>query len=240
MKYLNKKKDQTIFQEKSFSAFKDYLRLNPQCLKTVYCGHKMLPQIQKVLDSAAHSRIQQVVTDQPDGFSFDVEIRGLTEVEFFEDMVHHRPRCLIALDEVSDPRNFGAVVRSASFFGVPYVVIKKNRQALLSEVVISTAQGGFATVKPVIVVNLSRFLTRLKDHSFWVIGADVDGEPVDRVTGVYDATVLVLGSEGSGLRHQTQKICDRMVRVPGCGKGVQSLNVSVAAGIVMSRFCAIE
>lgn len=140
---------------------------------------------------------------------------------------------VVLLDHVQDPRNFGAIIRSAAFFGVKYLVVPKARQAPVTNVVLSTAQGGLAHVNLVAVPNLVRVMEKLKEHGFWALGADMAGEPAASLKGFYDRTVLVLGNEGSGLSALVRRKCDRIIGIPSGAVGVESLNVSVAAGILL-------
>jgi 23S rRNA (guanosine2251-2'-O)-methyltransferase len=145
---------------------------------------------------------------------------------------------ILALDHVQDPRNVGAVVRSAAFFGVREVLAPERRQALITGAAVSTAQGGFALLDLVAVVNLTRVLADLKERGYWIIGTAMDGEPLAKVAGEYQKVVLVLGGEESGLSRMARDACDRVVAIAGREGGLDSLNVSVAAGIVLHAFAA--
>lgn len=142
---------------------------------------------------------------------------------------------VLALDHVQDPRNLGAILRSAAFFGVRTIVVPERRQVLLTQASVGTAQGGFALCNLVCTVNLTRTLRDLKDQGYWIIGATMDGEPVSQVAGQYDKVVLVLGAEDTGLSRMIDETCDRKVAIQGDGK-LDSLNVSVAAGILLNAF----
>jgi 23S rRNA (guanosine2251-2'-O)-methyltransferase len=140
---------------------------------------------------------------------------------------------LIALDHITDPRNFGAIVRSAAFFGIKNIVIPTDRQAPITNAAVNTSMGGFALTDISTVTNLTRALEDLKKAGYWIIGTDAKGEEVADVKGFYDKIVLVLGSEDKGISHNVRKNCDRMIRITGTENGIESLNVSVAAGILI-------
>jgi 23S rRNA (guanosine2251-2'-O)-methyltransferase len=140
---------------------------------------------------------------------------------------------VLVLDHISDPRNLGAIVRSAAFFGIRHVIVPERRQVLLTQASVNTAQGGFALTKLTVVVNVSRALEELKSRDFWVLGAAMSGEPVARVSGRYDKQVLVLGSEDKGISPGVLSHCDVVVSIAGAEKSLDSLNVSVAAGILI-------
>ena len=139
---------------------------------------------------------------------------------------------VLVLDSITDPRNFGACLRTANAAGVDVVIVPKRNSAPLSAVALKTAQGGAEDLFIVQVTNLARTLTWLKEQGVWLYGADADG---DQVWGSLDsaaATALVMGSEGRGLRRLTRSLCDKLVSIPMLGR-VESLNVSVATGIFL-------
>jgi len=141
-------------------------------------------------------------------------------------------RLLVALDGVEDPHNLGAVVRSACGAGAGAVLIPERRAAGITEVVAKSAAGALAHVPVVRVTNLNRTLEDLKGRGYWVYGLDERGGQVYHEVDFAEPSVLVLGSEGAGLHEQVRKHCDVLVRIPLAGP-VSSLNVSVAAGIVL-------
>jgi 23S rRNA (guanosine2251-2'-O)-methyltransferase len=140
----------------------------------------------------------------------------------------------VVCDQVQDPRNFGAVIRSAAFFDAKFVIFGKDRQALVTPHVIKASAGGAFQVKLCEVVNLSRAFTTLKNAGAWIVGAALEGAvPVSEVPADRPY-VLVLGNEGRGLRQEVARQCDYLARIPGGGNVVDSLNVAVAAGVFLS------
>lgn len=141
-----------------------------------------------------------------------------------------RPRILLALQEVTDPQNLGAVIRVADQFQADAVLITKRRSASVTSAV-STASVGADRYVPVLeVTNIVRSLEQLKDLGFWVYGADLDGQHCSAAKLDGDL-VIVLGSEGSGLGRLVRETCDGLLFIP-TGGIVDSLNVSVASGIL--------
>jgi 23S rRNA (guanosine2251-2'-O)-methyltransferase len=138
---------------------------------------------------------------------------------------------LLALDQITDPHNLGALLRSADAFGCGGVLVPTARAAPLTEVVAKAACGALERV-PVVEANLAQALDKLKAQGYWVIGLDGKGHTTLAEAPAYDKTVLVLGSEGAGLRQLVRKKCDHLVRLPMLGQ-VESLNVSVAGGIAL-------
>jgi len=139
---------------------------------------------------------------------------------------------LVVLDGVEDPHNLGAIIRTAHAAGSAGVVIPERRAAGLTDVVAKAAAGALEHLPVIRVTNLNRTLEDLKKRGYWIYGVDERGsEDYDRID--YTApTALVLGGEGKGLHDQVRKRCDVLVRIPMAGK-ISSLNVSVAAGVVL-------
>ena len=140
---------------------------------------------------------------------------------------------VVAVDGVTDTANLGAILRSAESFGVNLVVLQANRAASITPSAVRASAGATAYLKIVTVTNLARALTRFQKHGFWVVGADLDGEPLDEY-GFAERSVIVFGAEGSGIRPGIRGHCDSLVTVETSGR-IGSLNVSVAAGIVLYR-----
>jgi 23S rRNA (guanosine2251-2'-O)-methyltransferase len=142
----------------------------------------------------------------------------------------------VVLDGVEDPHNLGAIVRTAQAAGAAAVVIPERRAAGLTETVARTSAGALAYLPVVRVTNISRALEELKQRGYWIYGLDERGEQAyDRVE--FNApTAIVLGGEGRGLHQTVARHCDALVSIPmaaGPAGGVASLNVSVAAGVVL-------
>jgi len=142
---------------------------------------------------------------------------------------------VIALDQISDPQNLGAVLRAAAFFGADAVLLLKNRSAELTPKVARIAVGGAEFVDVYRVINLARSLDMLRDHGYWVYGLDERGEHTLRETDFDSRSVLVVGAEGQGLRQRTRTKCDALVRIPGGREGVESLNAAVATAIALAE-----
>lgn len=139
-------------------------------------------------------------------------------------------RCVLFLDEVTDPGNLGSVLRTAAAAGAS-VVLTERHSAGLNETVSKASAGALERVKVGRVVNAARFLEQAKESGFWIYGAAMDGESLWKVDISGDA-VLCLGSEGAGLRRLTKETCDRLIAIP-MSPDAGSLNVSVAAGVLL-------
>jgi len=142
------------------------------------------------------------------------------------------PALLVALDNISDPRNLGAIVRSVAAFGGHGVVIPQRRSASVTAVAWRTSAGAAARVPVARATNLTRTLTDWANRGLRVIGLDAGGDTtLDDMDGT-DPVVVVVGSEGKGLSRLVRQNCDEVVSIPMAGHA-ESLNASVAAGVVL-------
>ena len=139
---------------------------------------------------------------------------------------------VILLDGVEDPRNLGAILRTAECAAVDGVFVPERRAAGLTDSVAKAAAGAVEYVPVARATNLSRLIEKLKERNVWVVGADADAEMNYTEWDWTRPSALVLGGEGAGLHRLVRENCDVLVRIPVLGK-IKSLNVSVAAGIVL-------
>ena len=139
---------------------------------------------------------------------------------------------LLMLDSIQDPRNLGACLRSANAAGVDCIVINKDGSAPINAVVHKTSAGAINQLKIFQVTNLVRTIKSLQAQELWVIGLVGDVTTSIYDINFIDSTVIVMGAEGQGLRQLIKKTCDQLAQIPMIGN-VESLNVSVASGIVL-------
>jgi 23S rRNA (guanosine2251-2'-O)-methyltransferase len=139
---------------------------------------------------------------------------------------------LIALDQVQDPRNLGAVCRSAEFAGAAGVVIPEHRSAGVTAVVCKAAAGAVEHLAIAKVRNLADWIAEAKKAGFWIWGADAEGSQAPWEADLGGPTILVLGGEGKGIRPRVAAACDGQIALPQGGK-VDSLNVSAAAAALL-------
>lgn len=142
------------------------------------------------------------------------------------------PPFLLVLDGVQDPHNLGACLRTADAAGATAVIVPRDRAAGLSPIVRKVASGAAEIVPLIQIVNLARTLKMLKERNIWVVGTEDQAEKSLYETDLKGPLALVLGAEGPGLRRLTKDNCDALVTIPMRGT-VESLNVSVAAGVVL-------
>ncbi|MEC7703479.1 MAG: 23S rRNA (guanosine(2251)-2'-O)-methyltransferase RlmB [Pseudomonadota bacterium] len=139
---------------------------------------------------------------------------------------------ILMLDQVTDPHNIGAIIRSASAFQITGMVVQKKHTPPLQGIVGKTACGGLDHLMIAHETNLSRTIEQLKDEGYFVIGLDERGEESLEEFNVPERCVFILGAEGPGLRRLTKESCDQMIKLP-TGGAVGSLNVSNAAAICL-------
>ncbi len=190
-------------------------------------GVRVVEATHPELDGLAEGQLHQGViahADELPAVSLD-ELIGIVKSS-------DRPGLVVALDEVKDPQNVGAIMRTCDAAGAHGVVITEHRSAASAVGLEKSSAGASETVPLVRVVNLRDALGKLKDAGCWVIGADAAGPKDHFAEDFTGPVVLVLGEEGKGLRDLTRKNCDLLVRVPMAGK-IASLNVSATAAILL-------
>jgi 23S rRNA (guanosine2251-2'-O)-methyltransferase len=168
------------------------------------------------------------------GVVAEVEAVAEFSIGDFESLVVERGRTLrlLILDGVEDPRNLGACLRTADAAGIDAVVVPKAHSAKLTAAAVKTSTGAAETVPVFRAPNLARTLSWLKDAGVWVVGADAVADRSLYSAKLEPPVAMVLGGEGRGVRRLTRDLCDELVAIPMYGS-VASLNVSVAAGVVL-------
>ncbi|MCX5788765.1 MAG: 23S rRNA (guanosine(2251)-2'-O)-methyltransferase RlmB [Elusimicrobia bacterium] len=139
---------------------------------------------------------------------------------------------LVALDQIQDPHNLGAIARAASCLGGVALLVPDRRSAPVSPAAVQASAGAIEKIPVLNVGNLAQALEKLKGEGFWVYGADMSGKPCWE-TRLNFPLVLVIGSEGAGLRALVRERCDELVAVPQSAGGVASLNASTAAAVLL-------
>ena len=141
---------------------------------------------------------------------------------------------ILILDEIEDPHNFGAIIRSADAFGVDGIIIKSHNQVLVTPVVSKVSTGAIEFMRIAQVSNISNAIKKLKDNGYWIYAADGSGSTNYQDVKFDGPTVIIVGSEGRGISKLVLENSDVIIKIPMQGH-VNSLNVSVATGILLSR-----
>lgn len=227
-----------------FHAVNARLRHAPDSIEVLYVdGERRDARMKQLLGRAEQARVRIVAVDarRLDGLAGGAPHQGVAALcderaatATLDDVLAAvRPdTLLLLLDGVTDPRNLGACLRVADAAGVAAVIVPRDRSAALTPVVAKAAAGASETLPLIVVTNLARAMDELKEAGIWIAGASGDAH-----TSLYELTLTgplawTLGAEGEGLRRLTRERCDWLARIPLAGH-VESLNVSVAAGICL-------
>ncbi len=181
----------------------------------------------KKLDALAEGKNHQ-------GIILEVQLPGVRTEADLKSAVQSldTPAFFLVLDQVQDPHNLGACLRTADAVGADGIIIPKDNSAGITATVCKVASGAAETVPVYQVVNLARTLRWLKQQQIWIFGSSGDAERSVFAADLTLPLALIMGTEGTGMRQLTAKQCDFLVKIPMQGT-VESLNVSVAAGIMM-------
>ena len=191
-----------------------------------------------VIESISRDKLDKIAGGQRHqgviAYAAPVEYATLEEILQLAEDRNEQPFILL-LDELEDPHNFGAILRTADAVGIHGVLIPKRRSVSLNSTVAKTSAGAIEYVKVAQINNVAQTLKQLKDLNITVIGSDIEGIDIYDESNHVDlksAIVLVIGSEGKGMRRLTKENCDFLLKIPMCGK-INSLNASVAAAVLM-------
>lgn len=159
------------------------------------------------------------------------------QYDTLEDILEHakdkgQDPFIVVLDEIQDPHNLGAIIRSADAAGAHGIIISKRRQVPLTAAVAKSSAGAIEHMKIARVSNIAQTLDKLKNEGIWIVGTDADGEFGLFNCDLKGPVAIVVGSEGKGMGSLVKKKCDLVLSIPMVGK-ITSLNASVAASLVM-------
>jgi 23S rRNA (guanosine2251-2'-O)-methyltransferase len=228
-------------------------------LEALRAGNKRLEQI-TIAEGARHERLREVLdlakharvpVHRAPKFALDRALPGVTHqgivartaaatYRHADDLLDelgarvgtNRPPLALGLDAVEDPRNLGAILRTAECAGVGGVFIPERRAVGLTATVAKAAAGALEHIPVARVTNLVQLIEQLKQRNIWVIGAAADGSSDYTEWDWTVPSALFLGGEGTGLHRLVRERCDALVRIPLLGR-IESLNVSVAAGVIL-------
>lgn len=218
------------------------LKQRPQHVQVIYIqkkrDNKRLQEIIELADTVditvqqtARQKLDDMVSGQHQGVIAQCKAAKSKDlIELLDQLAV--PPFLLLLDGVQDPHNLGACLRSANAAGVHAVIAPKDNAVGLTPTVHKVASGAAEATPFIVVTNLTRTITMLKERNIWLYGAEDSGKQSLFETDLKGPIALVLGAEGKGLRLLTKKHCDHLVKIPMLGT-VSSLNVSVAAGIFL-------
>lgn len=228
--YLKRKTDRALALYLKAKCDSDKLMELQQLAKSkgIAVQRVNVKQLDKLSKSGNHQGVLLEIAEQKAG--------GMTLEAFLKPLEQELPKSMtiLALDEVQDPHNLGAILRTALAMHVSAVILPKNRTAPITPTVRKVASGA-ADILPIITVtNLARALESCQEAGFWVYGADGAAQESLYKTDFSHPSLIVMGGEGKGLRQQTQKVCDSLIQIP-IHPEMESLNVSVATAVILGE-----
>jgi 23S rRNA (guanosine2251-2'-O)-methyltransferase len=226
-----------------FHAVLARLRADPSSVLEIYLDETRNDARAKDLAAVAERakvHLMRVPTRRLDGFYGGARHQGVVariEVRKTSDSLDEilegvEQPLLLVLDGLTDPHNLGACLRVANGAGAHAVIAPKDRAVGVTPTVSKVASGAAESTPYLMVTNLARTLSELKERNIWVVGADERAEKNLYAADLPDSIAWVLGAEGEGMRRLTRESCDLIVRIPMRGE-VESLNVSVSAGVCL-------
>ena len=229
------------------NAVKESFRKGERIVELFIAKGKKIERLREILDTATQKKIPIRYKDRPylNKISSISSHQGVIAIlktynylyldDLIERTISNKSKgLLIAADHITDTGNLGSLIRTAEFFGVQGLILPKDRSASITDAVHKRSAGGSTYLPVAKVVNLARALKKLADENFWVVGAAGESS-----TNIYEFDwnrdlVLVMGNESKGISRVVKDQCQHLVSIPRLGK-LASLNVSVAAGIILSE-----
>lgn len=222
----------------------EQLQSNPKNVDKIYIRKNVTGiNLSHIYQYASENRIP--ITEVPESKLFDLVgrvntqgiVAGISEInyeefeEWLENVEPTADTAILLLDEIEDPHNFGAILRTAAASGMAAVIVPKHRQAPVNATVFKTSAGTAGKIPIVRAVNLNQAILQLKENKFWIAGLDQNAK-----TQIWNQTfdvpmAFVVGNEGRGMRKKTGEHCDFLLSVP-MSNNIESLNASVSAALV--------
>lgn len=187
-----------------------------------------------VVESVSRDKLDKLCNGRHQGVAAKAAAVNYSTVEEILELAESKGELpfIVLLDELEDPQNFGAILRTAEAVGVHGVIIPKRRSVQLNATVFKTSAGAAEYVKVAQVVNVAQTLKNLRGLGLKVVGADASAEIEFRQADLTGGIVLIIGSEGKGMRRLTRENCDLLIKIPMVGK-INSLNASAAGAVLM-------
>ncbi|MBE6140491.1 MAG: 23S rRNA (guanosine(2251)-2'-O)-methyltransferase RlmB [Firmicutes bacterium] len=203
--------------------------MNPRRIKKVYCSRKDIIEYLKEnkikYELKDNNFLNKMTKNNHQGIIIDVhdyEYYQLQEIE---------SSFVVILDHLEDPHNFGAIIRTCVAAGVKEIIIPKDRSVKVTDTVVKVSAGMIENIKIIMVSNLVDAIKKLQKKGYFVYSADMDGEDYQKIN-YSEKKILVIGNEGKGISRLVKENSDVIVTIP-ISKNAESLNASVAAGIII-------
>ena len=207
--------------------------LNKKCVKKIYLqkdfkDEKVLSLINGKIEYVDKRFLDQKCGGLHQGIAMEVPDFKYSDIY---DFVDNEISTIVILDHLEDPHNLGAIIRTSEAAGINAIVIPKDRSVEVNATVLKTSVGTANNVPICQVTNINDTLLKLKEHGFWIVGTDMNGEDFKKID-YRGKCAIVIGNEGKGMSDLVRKNCDFIASIPMYGK-VNSLNASVAAGLMI-------
>ena len=226
------------------NTIKELLKTKPKIIKKIFYSGSRIENLNLRKDinfvkKVSKKELNEITgNDDNQGIAILVKKPDLLNYDNLKKNINNLGRVVVILDHIMDTHNLGAIIRSGLFFGIKTFIIPNKRAAAISPGSVKSSSGLIFNSDIYTVSNIINTINLFKENDYWVIGADLFGEDLySEKVGRYEnmKTLLVFGSEGKGLSKLVKDNCDFPISIKG-NKNIDSLNVSVAAGIIMSRF----
>ena len=230
------------------NPIKEFVKNTPKNIEKLYYTGSRLNDIQSDLKNIHTQKVSQKqlneITGNSENQGIAILIRKPRMFDYndLKNNIKKMSNMIVMLDHVKDPHNLGAIVRTGLFFGINSFVIPNRRSASFTVGAVKSSTGHIFQSMIYEVPNLINTIKFLKNNDYWIFGADIEGENLlsDKFNKFKnDKIVLILGSEQNGLSEAMKKNCDFLLSIRG-NKNVNSLNVSVAAGILINKFISYD
>ncbi|VEU62881.1 rRNA methylase [Mycoplasmopsis bovirhinis] len=196
---------------------------------------KLFSDINLNIEVKDQSFLNKLTQDNHQGFIAILDSLNYRDLEF---LIKHKPKIVLVLDKIQDPHNLGAIIRSANAAGVKDVILPKENAASINSTALKVASGGFVGINFYRVNSLSATITKLKKAGYWSYASALDKSATPHTKTIYNSpTIIVVGNEGEGVSKSVLSVCDSKIYIDQKGT-VQSLNVSVATGILLFDYLA--
>lgn len=231
-----------------FHSITTYIKNHPHNIEMIYCDNSRQDKRQQELvalakeNNIALTKVPAIelnnLTKTTTHQGAAAKVKSITQPTLKEILINlenKKNAQILILDGITDPQNFGAIIRTADCFGVDAIIIPKDNSANTdSAIVDKTSSGAINNIAVISVNNLSQAMELLKEYEFWIAGTSLGKNSINLFDFKFEGKLAwVMGSEGTGIRRLVQETCDYLVTIPMQGN-TQSLNVSVATGVVLA------
>ncbi|WP_025755502.1 23S rRNA (guanosine(2251)-2'-O)-methyltransferase RlmB [Mycoplasmopsis cricetuli] len=197
----------------------------------------LFSQFNVLIKVVSNTYIETFTKENHQGFIAILEQLNYQDISYLS---KRKPNCVLVLDRIQDPHNFGAIIRTANAAGIKDIIFPKTNSAQISQTVLKVSSGGFVNMNFYKVNSLSSTITKLKKNGYWAYATTLDKNSISYKEIIYNKpTLLIIGNEANGVSKSVLSVIDQSIHIQQFGT-VQSLNASVATGIILFDFIQNE